>query len=232
MRQTANSQSMGIGGFWENEEIMLFYLKVIGVILLCLVITGVVILLPCFLIYRLLKTNAKYDALERGNRLPLEIKRQLSDSACFIEASENDRKQYVRSNFQKGFKIPFVFLAGGIVVAIIMKDLEMLKVYFLTSLVIFAFLMLFVLKDFLLANSKSKIYRMKAYMFPDHAYNAEAMHWVYFYDFKQCLYEANDIEIPNYKNKPWQGVVEVLAIEKKKKLKVFSIYIPDETSII
>lgn len=228
----ANFQCMGIGGFWENEEIMLFYLKVIGVILLCLIITGVVILLPAFLIYWLLRTNAKYDALERGNRLPLEIKRQLSDPSSFVEVSENDRKQYVRRNLRKGLVIYFIFLVSGIIATCIADKPEEMKGFFLISLGFLAFIMLFVLKDFLLAKSRSKIYRMKVYMFPAYSAQWERIHWVYYYDFKQYIYVGNSIAVPNNDKTPRQGIVEVLAIEKKKKLKVLSIYMPDETSIL
>ena len=211
---------------------MLFYLKVIGLILLCLLITGVVILLPCFLICWLLITNAKYDALERGNRLPLEIKSELSDPSGFVEVSENDRKQYANRNLWKGLVIYFIFLVLGVIAVVIAEKPEGMKGIFLASLIFLAFIMLFVLKDFLLAKSRSKIYRIKVYMFPTYSMRWGQIHWIYYYDFKQYIYVADNISIPHYKDKPWQGVVEVLAIEKKKKLKVFSIYIPNETSIL
>lgn len=210
------------------------YLKIVALLLFSLLVLGIIISIP-FVLFWLLRKVSKNSMMKMANRLPLELKKQLSNPASFREASKDERKQYARRNMRKGLLVYLIFVSMTIIEVVLIfveHAWEMLKVYFIVSLVILAFIMIFVLKDYLLVSSRTKIYRMKAYMFPSPSIRLEKQHWVYYYDIKQYIYEVENIAIPRYKNKPIQGIVEVLAIEEKKKLRVFSIYIPDETSIV
>lgn len=187
-----------------------------------LLITLFVISIPLS-IMGLVKYTYKRRALAIVNTMPAELQNLLRHPAVCKEASGMQRLKYIKKNIIFGVLVFVVLVGFGIFRAIIENRTIDVEVYIGVSLVILAFILVFILRDILRVAPWSEAYQIKAVTCFATGDGREC--FVCYFDFADGDFSAGGIPISGWKKSSIQGgqVVDVLAVIKGNKVKVIDI---------
>ncbi|MBQ8188394.1 MAG: hypothetical protein IJZ44_01300 [Lachnospiraceae bacterium] len=187
-----------------------------------LMITLFVIAIPLS-IMGLVKYTYKRRALAIVNTMPAELRNLLRHPAVCKEASGMQRLKYIKKNIIFGILVFVVLVGFGIFRAIVENRTIDVEVYIGVSLVILAFILVFIIRDILRVAPWSEAYQIRAVTCFATGDGREC--FVCYYDFADGDFSAGGIPISRWKKSSIQGgqVVDVLAVIKGNKVKVIDI---------
>ncbi len=184
-----------------------------------LMITLFVIAIPLS-IMGLVKYTYKRRALAIVNTMPAELQNLLRHPAVCKEASGMQRLKYIKKNIIFGILVFVVLVGYGAFRTFIENGTIDIKVYVGVSLVILAFILVFIIRDILRVAPWSEAYQIKAVTCFATGDGREC--FVCYYDFADGDYSAGGISIPRWRKAAIQSgqVVDVLAVITGNKVKV------------
>ncbi|MDE6761991.1 MAG: hypothetical protein K2J90_15140 [Lachnospiraceae bacterium] len=190
--------------------------------LLPMIIMLIVVISIPLLILWLIKELSRKQALNNAQRLPVEVQRLLKEPAGYTEITMKDRLRHSLRIIIIGFTIYLIVFIMGIVKNFV-SDLELdLKTYFLGSLVVLAFIIVFVLKDLFKVAPWTEVYRVKAIP----CFRTVKNIYVCYYDFVKeelAVGELPDTSSITSINTSQEGIFDVLVIARKHHLKLIDI---------
>ncbi len=184
----------------------------------------IVISIPLLILWLAKELNRK-RAQKMAEQLPEDVKRLLKISAGYTEITLKERLQHSLRVIIIGLIVYFIFVIIGIVKSGVSDPSFDLKTYFMCSLVILAFIIVFVLKDILKAAPWAEVYRIKAVPCLS-IHGTGGGTWVCYYDFikEEFICDAlPDTSFITSKNASQNGVIDILAVAKSNRLKLIDI---------
>jgi len=184
----------------------------------------IVISIPLLIIWLAKESNRK-RAWNMAEQLPEEVKRLLKTPAGYTEITMKERLQHSLRVIIIGLFVYFIVAIIGIVKSGASNPSFDLKTYFMSSLVILAFIIAFVLKDILKTAPWAEVYRIKAAPCLS-IYGTGGGTWVCYYDFIKEEFVCDvlpDTSFITTKNVSQNGVIDILAAAKSNRLKLIDI---------
>lgn len=190
--------------------------------LLPMIIMLIVVISIPLLILWLIKELSRKRALNNVQQLPVEVQRLLKEPAGYTEITMKDRLRHSLRIIIIGFTIYLIVFIMGIVKNFV-SDLELdLKTYFLGSLIVLVFIVVFVLKDLFKVAPWTEVYRVKAIP----CFRTVKNTYVCYYDFVKgelAVGELPDTSSVASVNASPEGIFDVLVSAKKHHLKLIDI---------
>lgn len=190
--------------------------------LLPMIIMLIIVISIPLLILWLIKELSRKRAFNNIQRLPVEVQRLLKEPAGYAEITMEDRLRHSLRIIVIGFTIYLIVFIMGIVKNFISDSALDLKTYFLGSLVVLVFIVVFVLKDLFKVAPWSEVYRVKAIP----CFQTVKNTYVCYYDFVKgefAVGELPDTSSVTSINASPEGIFDVLVSAKKHHLKLIDI---------
>ncbi len=190
--------------------------------LLPMIIMLIVVISIPLLILWLIKELSRKQALNNAQQLSVEVQRLLKEPAGYTEITMKDRLWHSLRIIIIGFTIYLIVFIMGIVKNFVSDPALDLKTYFLGSLVVLAFIIVFVLKDLFKVAPWSEVYRVKAIP----CFRTVKNTYVCYYDFVKeelAVGELPDTSSITSINTSQEGIFDVLVIARKHHLKLIDI---------
>lgn len=184
----------------------------------------VVISIPLLILWLVKELNRK-RAWNIAQQLPVNVKRLLRTPAGYTEITMKERLQHSLRVIIIGIVIYLVIFIIGIVKSGASDPAFDLKTYFLCSLVILAFIIVFILKDLLKAAPWAEVYRIKAVPCLS-VHGTGGGIYVCYYDFikEELACDAlPDTSFITSKYTSPEGVIDILVAAKSKRLKLIDM---------
>ncbi len=193
-------------------------------LLLMIFVLIVVIAIPLLILWLVKELNRK-RAWNIAQQLPVNVKRLLRTPAGYTEITMKERLQHSLRVIIIGIVIYLVIFIIGIVKSGVSDPAFDLKTYFLCSLVILAFIIVFILKDLLKAAPWAEVYRIKAVPCLSVHGTGRGI-YVCYYDFikEELACDAlPDTSFITSKYTSPEGVIDILVAAKSKRLKLIDM---------
>lgn len=184
----------------------------------------IVISIPLLILWQVREWNRK-RAWDIAQQLPDDVKHLLKTPAGYTEITMKERSRHSLRAILIGIVIYLVIFIIGIVKSSVSDAAFNLKTYLIGSLVVLAFIIVFVLKDLLKTAPCAEVYRIKAVpCLSVHGIGGGI--YVCYYDFIKGDFACDalpDTSFITSKNTSPEGVIDILAAAKSKRLKLIDI---------
>ena len=181
---------------------------------------GICIFVIAGLIY--VKINGYSNVLEK---IPLEVKQELSRTPSFRKLDERDREQYKSSSWKNGLEIYLCLVIGIVIISIAAATPEMVPLLFLCTSPIGLVIAILVFRDMARISPKKQLYAVKAYC-AYRIYGRNASATLVYYNFITAQYEAGHMSMTASARKKDVVVgcfVEAMVAQKEDKLKLIDV---------
>lgn len=185
-------------------------------------IAGIVVVVCILMLFINYKINGYSKLLEK---VPPEVKRELSQKPSFRKLDERDREQYKSSSWKYGLGLYVCLIIGIVIISIAAATPELIPMLLLWTSPIGLVIALLVFRDMARVSPKKQLYVVKAYC-AYRIYGRTASAVLVYYNFITAQYEAAHMSMTSSaskKNVTAGSFVEALVTQKEDKLKLIDV---------